>query len=77
MLGRATHVFTLDNHYVSGGQGELVAATLARAGFERTPRVHCFGLDAIPESGAVHEVLRHHQLDAESLAERVQAVLLG
>lgn len=76
-LGRASHVFTLDNHYVSGGQGELVAATLALAGFERAPRVQCFGLEAIPESGGADEVLRHHRLDAESLAERVHTALRG
>ena len=76
-LARATHVFTLDNHYVNGGQGELVAATLASAGFERTPRVHAFGLETLPESGAADEVLRHHRLDAESLAERARAVLRG
>jgi transketolase len=70
-------VFTLDNHYVSGGQGELVAATLATAGFERAPRVQCFGLETIPESGGADEVLRHHRLDAESLAERVHATLRG
>jgi transketolase len=76
-LSRATHVFTLDNHYVHGGQGELVAATLAGAGFERTPRVHCLGLETLPESGGAQEVLRHHRLDAESLAERLRTVLLG
>jgi transketolase len=76
-IGRASHVFTLDNHYVRGGQGELVAATLAASGFERPPRVHCFGIESFPQCGQAREVLAHHRLDAESLAERVHAALRG
>jgi transketolase len=70
-------VFTLDDHYVRGGQGELIAAEIAQIGFERPPRVSCFGVDRIPECGTSSEVLRAHQLDAESLANRIAAALRG
>ena len=59
-------VFTLDNHYVAGGQGQMIAAAAAGIGL-KIP-VHCFGLTEIPVSGTNDEVLRHHALDADSFA---------
>lgn len=74
-LGEFDHVFTLDNHYIRGGQGELIAATLATAGVTHLPRIHHFGLTEIPRSGQTQEVLSFHGLDARSLAERVATTL--
>jgi transketolase len=66
-------VFTLDNHYVAGGQGQMIAAAAAGIGL-KIP-VHCFGLTEIPVSGTNDEVLRHHALDADSLALRMAKLL--
>jgi transketolase len=71
------HLFTLDNHFVEGGQGEMLAAQLSELGFERPPRLKRFGVEGIPACGANDEVLRHHALDAESLAARMLAALRG
>jgi transketolase len=67
------HVFTLDNHYLAGGQGERIAARLAMLG-NGTP-ITCLGLSEVPACGQVAEVLQHHRLDAASLAETVRRAL--
>jgi len=63
------HVFTLDNHYLAGGQGERIAARLAVLG-NGTPITY-LGLSEVPACGQVAEVLQHHRLDAVSLADTV------
>jgi transketolase len=67
------HVFTLDNHYLAGGQGERIAARLAMLG-NGTP-ITCLGLSEVPACGQVAEVLQHHRLDAASLADTVRKAL--
>ncbi|MFN0060791.1 MAG: transketolase C-terminal domain-containing protein [Planctomycetota bacterium] len=63
-------VFTLDNHYLQGGQGEMLAAAIAEHNepTRAAPSVRRFGLLEIPRCGLNDEVLRHHGLDADSLA---------
>jgi transketolase len=68
-------VVTLDNHYVKGGQGEMIAAALARRG--KGPKVMNLGLTDWPVCGADDEVLAHHGLIAGALVERVGAALDG
>lgn len=70
-------VFTLDNHYLAGGQGQMLAAALAEllpAGLEGVTRL---GVEEIPRCGRNDEVLRAHRLDAESLRERIRTVPRG
>jgi transketolase len=66
---------TLDNHYLAGGQGEQLAAALLEFGFDQPPRVLRAGVEGLPACGASLEVLKHHQLDSESLVERVMTAL--
>ena len=68
-FSRFAAVVTLDNHYVALGQGVMVAAALARAGVHA--RVTSIGLTDVPACGANVEVLAHHGLDAESIADTV------
>jgi transketolase len=68
------YLFTLDNHYVFGGQGAFLLSQVAQLGLPDSPRGHQFGVTEIPECGANEEVLRAHQLDAESLARSILAV---
>ena len=69
-LGRAVagvrKVVTLDNHYRHGGQGDLVARTLAELG-SALP-VTRLGLDDVPCCGTNEQVLQAYQLDRKSLA---------
>lgn len=70
-------VFTLDDHYVQGGQGEMIAARLAELGRAEGLRVHRFGVRTIPACGQNDEVLRAHRLDGESLADDILAAVRG
>ena len=69
-LHRFPLVVTLDNHYVTLGQGVMVAAALARTGARG--QVLSIGLIDVPACGGHAEVLAHHGLDAESLARVVR-----
>ena len=71
------HVFTLDNHYLSGGQGELLSSVFAESGLSTCARIIRFGLSDFPACGTNDEVLRHHGLDAGSLAECIGRTLAG
>jgi transketolase len=73
VAGRRRNVITLDNHYVEGGQGAMIAAACAQLGL--AAKVHCLGIRDIPASGTNDEVLRFHRLGAESLAQTISTAL--
>jgi transketolase len=64
-------VFTLDNHLIKGGQGQMIAAAIAGLALEKAPRLRSFGLTNFPLCGQNDEVLRAHGLDADSLAAAI------
>ncbi|HZQ64011.1 MAG TPA: transketolase C-terminal domain-containing protein [Gaiellaceae bacterium] len=66
-------IVCLDNHYVSGGQGDAVLAALASAAPDAAARVQKIGVTSIPKSGGNDEVLRAHGLDAEGIRRQVAA----
>jgi transketolase len=66
-IGGRRAVVTLDNHYVRGGQGEMIAAAVAGLGLDPAPRVTQIGVTSLPECGTNDEVLEHHGLDVASL----------
>ncbi len=68
-------IFTLDNHYVSGGQGDAVLAALAAEAPEAAARVHKIGVTSVPKSGENNEVLHAHGLDGAGIARQVGAQL--
>ena len=70
-LGRFPLVVTLDNHYVTLGQGTMIAAALART--RTRGDVLSIGLTDVPACGTNAEVLEHHHLDAPSLVRAVLA----
>ena len=67
VIGACRSIVTLDNHYVHGGQGELVAVAIAELGLEPAARVTRVGVAALPECGTNDEVLAHHGLDVAGL----------
>jgi transketolase len=72
-LAKFPVVVTLDNHYLSLGQGEMIAAAIARNGV-RT-EVRSIGLTEIPACGTNAEVLAHHGLDRASIAGTVRSCI--
>ncbi|MEY4580209.1 MAG: hypothetical protein RL701_4912 [Pseudomonadota bacterium] len=70
VVGSRPWLFSIDDHYLAGGQGQLLAATLLESeGY--VPRMRRFGVQELPACGAVDEVLAHHGLDAASLAQSI------
>ena len=68
-------IVTLDNHYVSGGQGDAVLAALAADASEAAARVRKIGVTSIPKSGGNNEVLAAHGLDGDGIAAQVGTLL--
>lgn len=68
-------VFTLDNHYTTGGQGDLILSALATLPRTGSGRAHKLGLVEIPACGTNDEVLAAHRLDAASLTDEIAAVV--
>jgi transketolase len=71
-VGNGAPIYTLDNHYVVGGQGDAVLAALAESAPEAASRVRKIGVTSVPKSGGNNEVLHAHGLDAEGIAARVR-----
>lgn len=72
-VGAAEQVFTLDDHFLAGGQGEMIASMIAESGIGL--RVKRFGLDRLPYCGRNDEVLAAHGLNANSLCNKIEAAL--
>jgi transketolase len=67
-------IVTLDNHYVHGGQGDMLASAIARIGPSGV-RVTRLGVTELPECGTNDEVLRYHRLDADGLYASMERAL--
>jgi transketolase len=74
VVGDARAVVTLDNHYVRGGQGEMIASAIAQLGLDPSVPVTTVGVTELPECGTNDEVLEYHSLDGASLARTFRAV---
>jgi transketolase len=72
VVGGRRSIVTLDNHYLKGGQGEMVATAIAELGLEPASRVWRVGVMALPECGTNDEVLAHHKLDVASLVSSLR-----
>ena len=70
-------LFTLDNHYVAGGQGQMITSALARMGQGDLRMIEQLGVTDIPRCGRNDEVLRAHGLDAASLVKTVMETVAG
>jgi transketolase len=72
VIGDCRAMVTLDNHYVHGGQGEMVAAAVAALGLGPGARVTQVGVTELPECGTNDEVLAYHHLDVPSLVAQLR-----
>jgi len=73
IIGSRRAVVTLDNHYVRGGQGEMIAAAIAGLALDPSPVVMQRGVTSLPECGTNDEVLAHHGLDVAALVGAFRA----
>lgn len=72
-VGTAPLVVTLDNHLVSGGQGQMIAQSVAA--WETPTRVVCFGLETVPPCGTTDEVLDATGMSSSHLHARIEDLL--
>lgn len=70
-------IMALDNHLTMGGQGWMLASALSGLELQDKPRLILKGLESIPACGFNHEVLKHHGMDAESLAHVLLQAMNG
>jgi transketolase len=75
VIGRHKVVVTLDNHYVRGGQGEMIAAAIATLAPDPPPAVVRLGVTSLPECGTNDEVLEYHGLDVAALVRAFRAAV--
>jgi transketolase len=74
-IGECRTVITLDNHYVHGGQGEMLAAAIAGLGLNPAVPVSRIGVVELPECGTNDEVLAYHRLDIPGLVDQFRRAL--
>ena len=74
-IGTSRTIVTLDNHYVSGGQGEMLAASIAELGLDPAVKVTRIGVAELPECGTNDEVLTYHGLDVPSLVKAFRSAI--
>lgn len=68
-------IFTLDNHFIQGGQGDMLLRTLAEVNDGRMRIARRLGIHDVPVCGRNDEVLRAHGLDADSLCATIATEL--
>ena len=75
VIGTRRAIVTLDNHYLTGGQGEMLGAAVAGLGLEPAARVTSIGVTELPECGTNDEVLAYHGLDVAGLIRQIGAAV--
>ena len=65
-------IVVLDNHMRTGGLGDNLAGALAGQRPRWNGQLLRLGVEGVPVCGSNNEVLRHHGLDAQSVAARVR-----
>ena len=74
-IGACRAIITLDNHYLHGGQGEMLGAAIAELGLDPAARVSRIGVTELPECGTNDEVLAYHGLDVPGLVRQFSAAM--
>jgi transketolase len=69
-IGNVRKIYTLDNHLLKGGQGEMIGSILAEQGFS-LQSFKRLGIEGIPACGESREVLNFHGLDSKNIIDCV------
>ncbi|MGI8973379.1 MAG: transketolase C-terminal domain-containing protein [Gaiella sp.] len=73
-LADVSELFVIEDHAPIGALGDTLRRALAEAGLADGRRLTVFGVDGWPACGTPPEVLRWHELDGVSLADRIARV---
>jgi transketolase len=73
-VGACEKIFSIDNHYIIGGQGDRLANVLASK-IGQGKRLYRIGLEGVPVCGTNSEILSRHGLDSESISGIIRAAL--
>lgn len=63
-------IFSVDNHFISGGIGDKIAEVLA-TDLSVATKLYKLGIKNRPMHGTNEEVLKFHELDSESVARKI------
>jgi transketolase len=74
-IGSCRSIVTLDNHYVHGGQGDMIAAAVAELTLQPAAHVTRIGVTELPECGTNDEVLAYHGLDVAGLVKHIRSAV--
>ena len=77
VIGSIRDVITLDNHYVQGGQGEMLAQAIGELALQPGVRITPIGVRELPVCGTNDEVLKHHGLDVDGLTRQLSEQFAG
>jgi transketolase len=72
-VGKRKKIFSIDNHYIIGGQGDRIANVFARRNVQENT-LYRIGLDEIPACGTNPEILSTHALDCEALSILIHSI---
>jgi transketolase len=72
-LGNCKVVFSIDNHYLIGGQGDRIADAMASKILTST-KLHRLALQEVPECGNNQEILANHHLDVCFIKETIHSI---
>ncbi len=70
-IGNCRAIYVLDNHFTRGGLGDSILNGLNESEKLRGKPYSKIAIDDYPVWGTPQEVLKHHRVDGESLAERI------
>ena len=68
IIGNIKQIYTLDNHLMSGGQGEKIGSVIAQLGLDNIS-LKMLGLTGIPVCGLNDEVIVYYELDTNSIVK--------
>jgi transketolase len=72
---RARGIFVVDNHSPVGGLGASLLRIISRCENMRSVSFEHYAVESFPACGTPEEVLKHHRLDGEGLAQQILRAL--
>ena len=63
----------LDNHYVRGGQGDVIASALGELALQPAVHLTAIGVTELPVLRSQRRVSRYHRLDVDGLERQFSA----